>query len=235
MSLSDWANKDFRIPESDFEEMALTIVVRVEKGDEVPTDTAVKRSVAEGLIRFFDDERTAVGGQWHELLTRWMNGRIRKVTRRARGSEWDKVKQLDGFYYASAGVEIFIIPPHLNHEPPELVKKLQVSGLDLEKQEPVHMDINRHTLFISFNPSVSMTTGKSTAQVGHAVQLAILKNTVEVLEGWREEGFPVFFIGWESFHSLVNQVQFEPVIEVHDAGFTEVEANSLTVKAVLVG
>ena len=193
----------------------------------------VKKAVAGATARFFDDERSSPNGEWYPAIEKWLNGRIRKVTRRARGSEWNKLLELDGFLYEENGVQIFILPPHPNHEPPALIRKLQVSGLDLEKQEPEDMPLSHHTMFIAFNPELEMTTGKASAQVGHAVQLAIFRNAPHVLEAWKDSGYPVAFVSWDAINEMMPQTM-TPLIDVHDAGFTEVESGSHTVRAILV-
>jgi peptidyl-tRNA hydrolase len=237
MALTDWAE----YPTGDYttqEETpyALTIIVRLEKNVEPPTDLLVKRAAASAMVEFFKDNRTAPEGKWYQQIENWVECRIRKIARRARGAEWERVIQnVDGLYHADGDVEIFIVPPHPVDATPEDVRKLQVSGLDLQKGQEVDMDLTNNVLFISLNPAIEMTTGKSLAQVGHAVQLAIFKNSAETLKKWQAENCPLFFVGWEDFHDIAAGVKFEPVIEVRDAGFTEVEAGSLTVKAVLVG
>jgi len=233
MSLIDWSDKtvgDYTTHEE--EPYALTIVVRLER-DNLPSDLSVKKAVAGAIARFFDNEKSSPNGEWYPAIEKWLNGRIRKVTRRARGSEWNKLLELDGFLYQENDVQIFILPPHPNNEPPSLVKKLQVSGLDLEKQPPEEKALSHNTMFIAFNPELEMTTGKASAQVGHAVQLAIFKNTPHVPERWKNNGYPVAFVSWDAINEIMHQTM-TPVIDVYDAGFTEVESGSHTVRAILV-
>ena len=66
---------------------AMPIVVRAEKGAE-PTAAAVAEATATAVVQLLEDPRS-IHGEWHEEVQRWLDGRIRKVARRARGSKWD--------------------------------------------------------------------------------------------------------------------------------------------------
>lgn len=226
MSVIRWANfkslHDISIDEQ--EPYAMPIIVRVEKNaDMIPSHEEAQLAVAKAVALFFDSAKIVAGGEWKPQVDKWLDGRIRKVARRARGKEWEAVKALDGIYATHGKAEVIILPPHLNFEPPAEIKKLQVSGLDLPKDSQEH---NIHAgLEFTVNPDLLMSTGKSLAQIGHAVQLAIFNSNEETLTSWRANNMPVNICGWNEHD--------EWTAEIRDAGFTEIPKNSLTAKSIM--
>ena len=223
MSLLHWANykglADYTVDEEN--PYALPIIVRVEKDPElVPTHEEVQLAVAYAIAAFFDSDKTAPGGDWYNETHRWLEGRIRKIARRARGTEWEKIRSLNNVYIKYGKAEVIILAPHSVSEPLPEVKKLQVSGLDLERtclDQPTSL---KGYMTFSLNPEIEMSTGKTLAQVGHAVQLAIFASDYKTLLSWRDNNTPIRLAAWNSFDG----------VEVRDAGFTEIEAGSLTAK-----
>lgn len=228
MSLLQWAGykglADYTVDE--VTPYALPIIVRLEKNSElIPSHEETQLAVAKAIIAFFDSAKTCAGGEWHEAVKAWLSGRIRKVARRARGTEWEAVKALDGIYAKYGKAEVIILPPHLADAPPAEVKKLQVSGLDLVRDQSFVSPASKGVLQVAVNPEIPMTTGKTLAQVGHAVQLAIFASTWDVMNSWRSNATPVSIVDWDSLDT--------DAVDVHDAGFTEVESGSLTAKSFL--
>lgn len=203
---------------------ALPIIVRLEKTEPLPTHEEVLSAVAYGVTLFFDDARTAPGGWWHNQTLKWLDGRIRKVVRRARGIEWENIKAMEGIYVKKGNAEVFILPPHPVDETPAQVKKLQVSGLELNHDE-TYMNENKG-LMITVNPALGMSTGKIAAQVGHAVQLAIFNSPKNKVNSWRENNFRINLCNWSEYDDWT--------AVVHDAGFTEIPAGSETSKSKLL-
>ncbi|HEY0640725.1 MAG TPA: hypothetical protein VGD67_24100, partial [Pseudonocardiaceae bacterium] len=100
--------------------MAMQVVLRVER-TAPPPRTALLEAAATAALAVCLDPRSAPGGDWHEPMATWITGRIRKVTRRARGAHWQAVHTLPGLTLppppappAGAG------PPHepVTAEPP---------------------------------------------------------------------------------------------------------------------
>jgi peptidyl-tRNA hydrolase len=230
MELSKWS--EYRFGNYNTQEnvpYAMNIIVRLEKTN-IPTDLQVKKAIAIAIAEFFASEKAQT--TWLPLIKEWLDGRIRKITKRARGSEWEKVvSNVEGFHYNKDGVEIFIAPPCPVEETPSEIKKLQVSGLDLEKETLPEVEAMPNTLYISVNPNLEMSTGKSLAQVAHAVQVAIFRAQEDRMQAWQEAGMPMQIISWKQFNEMQEWFQIKDVIEIHDAGFTEIEAGSLTAKS----
>ncbi|SDR98379.1 peptidyl-tRNA hydrolase [Actinopolymorpha singaporensis] len=118
----------------DDEPWALPLVVRVEKAS-LPTHEDALAASALAVVRLLADPDSAPGGPWHAGLERWMDGRIRKVVRRARGIRWTEVERLPGLTARSGGAEVRALAPHPVARPPVEVSKLQVEGLDLAHAE----------------------------------------------------------------------------------------------------
>ena len=227
MSVFDWSGfSGYRgIEEEELEPYVLPIILRLEKTeDTLPTHEEAQLALAAAILGFFDSEKTAPGGAWREATDKWLAGRIRKVARRARGKEWETVRSMDGIYAKYGNAEVVILPPHPNFDAPAEIKKLQVSGLDLARQ-PIEEDYF-DGLGFAVNPHIEMTTGKTLAQVGHAVQLTIFKSSVSELQTWVEASCPFVILPWEA------KVAWDAVI--HDAGFTEVAPGSETARGVLL-
>ena len=91
-------------------------------------------AAARAVVRLLADQRAAPGGQWHEAVSYWRDGRIRKLVRRARGKRWDEVQDLPGVTvtqegppgWAPARARAFV-PAPVRPLPPALAKT-QVEG-----------------------------------------------------------------------------------------------------------
>lgn len=209
---------------------AMPIVVRVEKGSE-PSATAVAEAVAIGVARLLDDPRSA-DGEWAPDVQRWLDGRIRKVARRARGARWDAAAALPGVTVEHMGaVARAFVPTSTAAVPPEIAK-LQVAGLELPVGDP--SPVRPGALEIAVTPHVSMSPLKAAVQVSHAAQLArdVLSRTavgIRQLARWREAGFDVRLVrpdaaGWARLASTA-------LVVVRDAGFTEIPPGTRTALA----
>lgn len=226
MSILDWSDYD-SLPHyirDEEQPYSLPIIVRVEKDETLmPTHEEALIATAKAITLFLDDERTVNDGEWAEATNTWLKGRIRKVARRARSAAWDKAVALGGVLVQHGNAEVLVLPPHPVDAPLAEVKKLQVSGLDLPH---AGFETISSGLFLSLNPEIPMTTGKSLAQIGHATQLAIFNSNKTDLAAWKLKSFPTALCNWEAYTDWTADVQ--------DAGFTEVPAGSLTAKSFLL-
>ena len=122
------------------------------------------------VVRLLDDERS-VTGEWSADVGRWLDGRIRKVARRARGVRWTAAAALPGVTVAHRGAEVrAFVPTPTDAVPPE-ISKLQVAGLELAPGEPAPP--HEGWLEVATTPPVAMTPLKTAVQVAHAAQLAL--------------------------------------------------------------
>lgn len=208
---------------------AMPIVVRVEKGAE-PDATAVAEAVAIAVVRLLDDPRSGDGGEWADDVGRWLDGRIRKVARRARGSRWEAACALPGVTVEHRGaIARAFVPTATDAVPPE-IGKLQVSGLELPEgaASPERAD----ALAIALTPHVTMSPLKAAVQVAHAAQLARDELAIagsSGLDRWRDTGLDVRLIRadaaqWARFAGSARVV-------VRDAGYTEIPPGTRTTLA----
>lgn len=204
---------------------ALPIVVRVEKSAE-PTAVAVAEATATAVVRLLADPRSN-DGEWAAPVQRWLDGRIRKVARRARGARWTVATELPGVTVAHDGAEVrACLPTPTDAVPPEIAK-LQVSGLELPSGKPVPP--KHGELSIALTPHVTMSPLKAAVQAAHAAQLAYTTMSDDELSSWREADFHVRLTypnaaDWSRLASSARVV-------VRDAGFTEIPPGTRTALA----
>ncbi|MEU8875616.1 peptidyl-tRNA hydrolase [Streptomyces javensis] len=244
----------FRHAETDRDaapQFVLPLVVRIEKAAPPARTDALETAARAVLVLLSDERATAADGEWAEAVRDWQDARIRKVVRRARGSEWRRASGLPGITVtgrapgpataeevtgheggdgasAAAAAEVRVFPPvPLDGWPKELAK-LQVSGTDLDDPAPPPApDPTGPVLWLS--PHVEMSAGKAMAQAGHGAQLAWWELDDAARAAWREAGFPlaVRTASAERWDELTTSGL--PV--VRDAGFTEIAPGSCTVVA----
>lgn len=229
MSLLNW-NSYNEVPHylrDEEEPYSLPLILRLEKDpSQQPTHEEALIASAKAVIALFDNEKSVEGNEWYPYLDKWMHGRIRKVARRARASAWDNVQHLNGITVTHGKAEVRVLLPHALDTPPTEVKKLQVSGLDLVRESSSQNDLSINSLAISLNPDVSMSTGKSMAQVGHAAQLAVFNTAEDKLTNWDSSERNIVLADWNS--------QSNWDAEIQDAGFTEVAPGSVTARATII-
>ncbi len=75
---------------------AMPVILRIER-DPVPGRTALLEAAASAALAVCLDPRaTDPDGEWHSAVTAWVNGHIRKVSRRARGAHWEAAQTFPG-------------------------------------------------------------------------------------------------------------------------------------------
>lgn len=208
---------------------ALPIVVRVEKGAE-PDATAVAEAVAMAVVRLLDDARSRDGGEWAADVDRWLDGRIRKVARRARGARWEAAAALPGVTVSHRGATVrAFVPTPTDAVPPEIAK-LQVAGLDLPVGSP--SPELEGALPIALTPHVTMSPLKAAVQVAHAAQLArdaLAATGPHDLDRWRDGGFVVRLVRPDA--GEWSRYARSAAVMVRDAGYTEVPPGTRTALA----
>jgi hypothetical protein len=108
---------------------------------------------------------------------------------------------------------------------PAVVRKAQVQGVDyLRRNKSVSpfKPCPEPYIDILINPNVEMTTGKTAAQAAHALLGYVVKHCPD-----KSPGTLLVGVHWPSDFDDI-----EGLIEIHDAGFTEIPAGTLTAKIV---
>jgi peptidyl-tRNA hydrolase len=204
-----------------------------------PTRRALLEAVATAVGRLMDAANADdADPEWAAAIRRYEDGWIRKVVRRARGIGWRRVQDLPGIGVVHDGASVRALLPGPVAELPDTVRKLQVGGTDVAEAEPAEAEPADaepadHTIAaavaVVVNPAVTMTAGKTAAQVGHAAQLAWHAMPAGRRRAWAAAGCPVRLVavsasGWREALDRAGAV-------VRDGGLTEVTPGTTTALA----
>jgi hypothetical protein len=183
----------------------LYLVVRRGAFPDLATGGELAGAAAVACVRGFE-----IPPEWRE--------RPGKVTLRARtGGQWDQVLELP---HALAGDAVAALPPVRRSERAPVLAKLQAMSTELE---PPPSSAPRDRLIYLLNPRITMSTGKTLAQIAHAAVMA-----ADALPAWADAGCPAHVV-------LPSPAVFDAaggcIAEVVDAGLTEVAPGTVTVRA----
>lgn len=209
----------------------LTLVLQVEKAER-PGQTDALETAARAVLAILADERSAGDGEeqgeWAEAMRGWQDARIRKVVRRARGAEWRRAEALPGITVTGAAAVVRVFPPVLLDEVPKDLAKLQVAGTDLEDPDELPaLEPGAPVLWV--NPGLTMSTGKTMAQVGHGVHLAWFELRDADRKAWEADDFRLAVR--TATRARWQELMTSGLPVVQDAGFTEIDPGSYTVIA----
>lgn len=210
----------------------LPIVVRRSKTN-IARHVDVLEATARAVVTFLDDPRSQPEGQWHEAVEYWRDGAIRKVVRRGDGQKFEDARAMGCVGVTFGGTndfgpaEALVFPPGPVEPLPKELKKLQVGGTEFPDEGHTSVPAAEAVVTVELSPLVTLTTGKAAAQCGHGAQLAYEQMPAEVLHRWRASGFSLRVVTptnaeWAASHRPVSVV---------DAGFTEVDGPTETVRA----
>ncbi|WP_051215354.1 hypothetical protein [Granulicoccus phenolivorans] len=201
----------------------MQIAVRYERAD--PADHVSTCEVAARAVVALLASEDAQHGAWSEPIRIWRDAAIRKLVRRARPAPWLGVQHLPGVTVTQgkAAARAFV-PAPVRPLPPELAK-LQVEGTELPRTGP-SSTVGAY-LLIALNPHIEMTTGKAAAQCGHAAQLSWEAMTPQQRATWAADAYRVRVTTATPAHWARQPGQ----IHVVDAGFTELDGPTETVRA----
>lgn len=215
-------------PEADGVVRAMPVVLRIER-DALPVRTALLEAAATAALAVCTDPRAQPGGEWHDAVAPWVDGRIRKIARRARGAHWRAVAELPGVTVRVGDAEARALLPGPVDDVPKVVARLQIGGTELPADEPGPPDPDAPLVLLS--PHAEMTVGKAAAQVGHATML------LGAAAGGPVGAAPVCAVrtadpaAWARLAPAADDGT-DGVVGVRDAGFTEVDPGTMTCLAV---
>ncbi|MET3804187.1 peptidyl-tRNA hydrolase [Nakamurella sp. UYEF19] len=219
---------------------ALQLILRMER-DEPPSWHTALALAATASAAVCLDPRAEPEGEWYEAVRDYCAGHIRKVTRRARGAQWEATADLPGVTFAEGITQVRALVPGRVRELDKRVSKLQVGGTDVEPDLPVGQPAGI-CLEIWLPPEPVMTLGKAMAQTGHAgmIAAALLAMDQDRLERWASNGLSASVRRATSaqWADLIGAVAEDGsawtgqhLLAVRDAGFTEVAPGTVTVIA----
>ncbi|WP_103063440.1 peptidyl-tRNA hydrolase [Actinomyces qiguomingii] len=99
-----------------------------------PRRIDVAEAAARAVVALLAAPEAAPGGDWHDAVEYWTDGRIRKLVRRARGRRWEEIQELPGVTVAQDGpdgwgvAEARAIVPGPVRPLPLALAKTQVEG-----------------------------------------------------------------------------------------------------------
>lgn len=212
---------------------SMPIVLHMPKAER-PARTPLLEAVASAVIDLCLDVRVAPGGPWHELYAAWLDARMRKIARRARGVQWRTSLEVPGVTREVDGCAArACVPGPVDDVDPRL-GRLQIGGTDLDRDEPGPPPAGVPVVWI--DRALEMSVGKAAAQVGHGVMVLIAAMGRDRLDDWIAEGLPVAVreAGIEQWSELsaAAAAGMPGIAAVVDAGYTEVAPGSMTVIAV---
>ncbi|MGW6421200.1 peptidyl-tRNA hydrolase [Nocardia sp. NPDC055053] len=210
---------------------AMQMVLHIPK-THPPARSALLEAAAAAAVAVCLDPRSGPGGEWEPRYLAWKRSRIRKVARRARGSQWVAAGAVDGVTIDVDGAQARAFVPGPVGTIDQRIRKLQIGGTDLEHDEPGPPDPRLPVLWV--NAALEMSVGKAAAQVGHASMLLAGAMPVTAAAAWAGHDFrcAVRDADDQRWAGLVAEVAAGRAVAVRDAGFTEVAPGSMTVIAV---
>jgi peptidyl-tRNA hydrolase len=213
--------------ENPLEVRAMPVILHIERTTP-PSRTALLEAAASAAIAVCLDGRE----EWQEPLALWLDARIRKVTRRARGAHWQAVQSLPGITITVDNASARALVPTRVIDTPKEVTRLQISGSELPLDTPGPPPPGVPILWL--NPTIDMSAGKAAAQVGHATMLlaALLhaNSQDDVLTDWSTKDYRCAVRTPTKAHWSTLSRSPNP-IAVRDAGFTEIPPGTITVLA----
>ena len=205
---------------------SMPIILNIPKSDR-PARTELLEAAATAVVACCLDERAAdPESGYRRDLRAWYGARIRKIARRARNAQWDRVQDLPGVTSTVGGASARALVPGAVGEEDVTVAKLQIGGTDLPHPdaEPEAGDGGVPTIWV--DADLGMTVGKAAAQVGHGSMLLAAVLGAEAAWRWARDGYPL----------RVREVPRDELpagdeidVVVHDAGFTEIAPGAATV------
>lgn len=212
---------------------AMPMVLHLPKNDP-PARTPLLEAAGGAVAALCLDPRVAPGGEWNAPYSAWLDARMRKIARRARGAQWRAALEVPGTTREVDGCHArAFVPGPVDHVDPRLAR-LQIGGTDLERDDPA--DPGPDVPVIWIDGALGMSVGKAAAQVGHGVMLLMAEMERGRLEEWVGDGLPLAVREappgrWSALSAAVASGR-PGVAAVADAGYTEVAPGSITVIAV---
>lgn len=216
-------------PEASKGPMALPIVLLRDKNQDLSHEQCLLASFGHmaNLLELRGSEDWEL--EWRHPWDRWKIGKFRKIVKRANPQRFAGLAQDPQSIHSlvqigDEAIELLSFPPYYLSDPDPRVKPLQVAGLEYPErgeliQAPKVEPKAGSGLILAYDGSLGATTGKMMAQAAHGAQLLKLREP-----SWKFSDESIRVV--DSF----DQPGVEWIVDVVDAGFTEVAPNSTTVK-----
>ena len=206
-------------PEPDGVVRAMPVVLRPERTPALRTP--VLEAAARAALAVCLDPRAEPDGEWHEAVATWVDARIRKIARRARGAHWEAVQDLPGVTVTVGDAQARALLPGPVDDVPKVVSRLQIGGTDLPDDDPGPLTLGVPVIWV--NGVLGMTVGKAAAQVGHASMLDAAARGLDAVPPYAVRSAPP-----ARRAELCRAAERGEAVAVRDAGFTEVAPGTIT-------
>ncbi len=178
------------------------------------THEELVRAVATASLQAYLDSKD------HPNWLPFLSGRFTKSVRRTR-RDIDKIQSEIGGSLVTIGEgRALAFPPYRYKEMPKLIIEGQVSGLELERSGDWG---GGGGLGIVINQDLMMSSGKTAAQVAHAVMGWYLRAAEH-----EQTDFVAANLALEISEQPLSKMPRQSEVEIRDAGFTEIASGSLT-------
>ena len=208
------------------ERWVLDLVVHMPKADP-PSRREVCAAACSATLQVVDERDASAE---HRLaIDSWRTSGIRKLVRRARGLEWDRVVADAAVVQRSEHAQVAAFLPRPVDQVPDLIARLQISNF---ASPSVEREVERSAVVQVALAPLSMSVGKAAAQAAHAAQLLAERLDEGRREAWRTGGWKVEIL--EPASTEFGYLARSADVVVRDAGFTEVAPGSVTACALSV-
>lgn len=182
-----------------------------------PSDLGLGEFAAE--VATISTKGALLGG---ESVSEWLAGPFTKTVRRARGSTLRKIEMSDDSITLqksglSGSQSMTVYPPMTYDSFPKVLRKAQLFKEELEVTDFLSLQA-RFTVVV--DSSLGMSSGKTAAQVAHAVMKWHLLEEKQTVTD-----FSVVFLDEVLFKEQLSQ---EPSVVIVDNGLTEIPAETVT-------
>lgn len=201
----------------------LSIIVKDTKNF---TSLEIMKALSEAIVDFVPVRQDAAerGENWIE----WLNGRFRKIVKRLKPSQFDKLSEqlanddVEHFVFENGNVSVIVLSPQHKSFQPSYLKRAQLSGLTTVKEDIIQSwDKTKSTVLI--NQSADMSVSKMLVSSSHAVQMA--KQFVYDSENLSTDDFNISEFDFVLLN-IDETIAYD--VEIVDAGLTEVASGTMT-------
>ncbi|MBN9644125.1 aminoacyl-tRNA hydrolase [Corynebacterium mendelii] len=231
---------DAENPDDPMTVRAMPIVLDMPK-DHPPLRHQLLAAAAQATVACCLAPQAGVDGPWSTALCSWYGARIRKIARRARGTQFARAAELPGVSSVNGTARARAFLPCPIPRTPKNISRLQISGTDLPCADDISYLTTRNLIpgqpghdstrpVVYINASLGMTAGKAAAQASHGSMMLAAAATPEQIVRWAATGFAldVKEVGEELFTAAS---RLHRACTIVDTGYTEIAPGSVTAVA----
>lgn len=155
----------------------------------------------------------------------WINGRFRKILKRAKINDFNKIKEnlTDYIFHKNDSVELIFMKPELITVRNPIIKRAQVSGLNVleESFSKEESENSFNEISISLNSQLDYSVSKKSIAVSHIIQELYFLDKNKLCKSLLNNS--LLFK-----KEIIENDESKYSVIIKDAGLTEVEPGSIT-------